>query len=708
MEQTFAAEDFLIRLCKAWRGKLELAKQAKKPWDDVREQCMTFVSGGPAEFWKTAFQEKFLGTSKVQTTFKISLNKAFELIAIFGPVLYARNPIRDVYPYDPVEFEIEALGDPNDPQVQQRFQQMQAMQTMESARNRARCALLEQYLNYTPQEQPQGLQEHAEDAITDALIGGLGLLWPQVYTMPGSERTLTGCFYDSSDNLQIDPDPRSMDFGKAKWVARWHMDPIWEVERRWKLPPGSLKNYVHMETASAQSERRAGRVANLEKSRGTTNDLMGWWELWSCNGIGTRLAGVDEQLNTGFDEYVGDYAYIAVAEGDLPYPLNCPLNALRTESVEQIQRRFRWPIPFWQDQRWPFAALRFYKHPHNAFPIAPLAPGLGELTFLNFLVNRTATHIWQSSKQFVGVVESARAEVEKILKRGDDLAIFGIKDMHRNVKQVVDFLQYPNISQDVWTIAAAVMEMFDKRVGLSELLYSMNVGGVASRTATDVQAKQEHASVRPDYMAHRVESWMSDVAAMEKLVAFWGGVSGRDIAPLLGSSGAMLWDEIFASADPESIAREMVCQVASGSAKKRNRATELGSLREFFGPLSQQFTAYATATTDTGAANELNAKLFDALDFDGEGLEMGPWAPPPLPEGQSPEEQEEEFKEDEHESEQERQEEQHEQEMQHSEEKHEQEIVQKAEMGELDLRLKQSQAKAQAQAARTKPKAKAK
>ena len=676
MADTFS-EDFLKKLVATWRGKLESAREHRQPWFDVREQCMTFVTGAVGAVWSNDFQEKFLGKA-MPVRFKISLNKAFELVAIFGPVLYARNPVRSVNPYRPVQIEPEAFGDPNDPMVQQYVAQITGQQNHEHARNRLRCRLLESYLNYTPQEQPGGLEQAGEDAVTDALLSGLGILFPDSYTMPGSDRRLTGSFYESPVNLLIDPDSRKMDFGKAKWVARRHLDPVWEVERRFNLPKDSLKDKAYIESHAAQASRQASDLGNLDRQRGLTFDQIEWYEIWSIGGVGDRLAGADESLRKAFDKYVGDYAYICVAAGGVPWPLNCPPNKFRQASVENIQERFRWPVPYWMDQRWPFATCQFYRHPDRSWPIAPLSPGLGELTFLNFLITRLANHVWQSTKQFVAVVESAREEIEKLLKRGEDLAVFGIPDMQKNINNLVSFLQYPDLSTDIWATATSVMELFDKRVGLSEIMYAMNVGGVASRTATDVQAKQEKASIRPDHMAKKVEQFMCEAAAMEKLCAFWskGGVRGQDIQPLLGSVGAGLWDQLFADADPEVVAREMLCTVVSGSAKKRNRSTELAGINQLYQPVSQQLGQYAATTTDTGPLNALNRKLFDALDVDGEGLDMGPMAPPP--------QQPDPAIEQEAAMEQQR----HEQEMAQGQEKHDQEI----DLKQAELSLKEAEA----------------
>jgi len=694
------AADFLNKLCKVWRGKLALAKRAKKPWDDTRDQCMTFVCGGASDFWKEEFQRKFLGT-EIPARFRLSMNKGFELIAVFGPMLYARNPVRNVFSQEPVKVDPAMFGDPNDPVAQQAYAQFMAIQNAETARANALCSVVERYLNYTPNEQPNGgLKQHAEQAITDALIGGMGLLWPTVYTMPGSPRKLTGCFYCSSDYFLADPDSRSLDFGPCTWIARLHCSPVWELERQFRLPTGSLKRWAFRESSHGQAASAAHELGRLRRIQGQTHDLMEWVEIWSIGGIGCRMNGADESLRNAFDETVGDYAYLALAfPGEMPYPLNCPVEALRTESVEDIQRRFRWPIPFWQDRRWPCGMLQFYRHPRNQFPIPPLGPGMGELIFMNLVVSRLANHVWQSSRQFIGVLESARKEVEKALERGADLVTIPIKDMNKSLDQVVSFLTYPNLVKDIYDVYDRMAANFERRTGLVEFLYA--AASTQSRTATDVRAKAEKAGIRPDYMAHKVEDWLSEISAMEKLAAYWGELTSQDVAPFVGQSGGQIWDALFANADPEYIAREVYCRVAAGSARKRNREMELSSINQFYAPMSQQLTLYAQASGDSTPANVLNQKLFDALNYDGTGLAMGPFMPPAPPPSAGPEEEmaaEQELREAEHQAELEREDEKHEQKLQHTEEAHDQDLALKQEKGDLDLQIKAAMAAIQTEA----------
>ncbi len=699
MDRDLAA-DALRGLTKAWLGKIEIALEchARKAFLDVADQCTTFFAGTAGEFWSSEFQEKFLGT-KTASQFKIQINKAFELVALFGPVLYNRNPVRTNSFPPPISLEPTLFGDPNDPYVQQAFQAAVAQQEQETARLRVGTQLMDRYLNYTPDEQPGGgLKTHGEQAVTDALVTGRGILAPRGYNMPASSRKLTGCFHISYRDLITDPDARKIDFGDTRWIGIRHIETNWEAERRFRLPKGTLKNRTKLESAESQAEREAYDLGEMERQAGTTFDLFEWWELFSVGGAGGRLAGLDTPLKDALDKYVGDFAYICVAK-NVEWPLNLPLEVARSASPEEVRRRLSWPVPYWMDRRWPVALLEFYRHPRRAYPIAPMSPGLGELTFLNFLLSRICKRTWDASRLMMAVLGSAKKEVEKALKSLDDSVVFELDDVHKAIDQVISFLVVPDISKDIWAIAAQVMELFDKRTGLTELWYSMS--STQARTATESQIKAEKASIRPEYMAGKVEDFLTDASQMEKLCAHWEGISSRDVQPLLGSIGAKLWDELILSQPPELVAREMRCKVVAGSAKRRNKQLELSNLTELYPGMSQQFTLYAQTTGDSGPANALNDKLCDAMQMDANGLRMQAFMPPQLNEPQISQEDQlaaqMQMEQEAHQAEMQRLGESHAQELQQDAEAHEQELEQKQAEAAQALDIELAKARVQAQ-----------
>ncbi len=617
--------DQLTPLVRGWGEKVNLAIEHKRTrFGDVAQQCMAFYAGLTGFMYEKDFQKKFVG-GNFSPKFKITLNKAFEIVALYLPVIYNRNPIREVRPPDPFRFGPELFGQGEEAEMV--YQQAAAEQQQRQAMLRAGCDVLERYLRYTPEEQPNGgLLQASENAVIEALVKGRGVLWQEPFTMPGSTTTLTGSFYDTVDRLLIDPDSESPNFGEAHWIAKICIEPHWKAERARGLPYGSLRNKGNLESAEAQGARRGNPRGAAERGKGTTFDLVRYYKIWSIGGIGARLTGTKLQMQEAFEEVVGDYAYIEVAPG-VPYPLNLHPSQLAEATDEEVREAFSWPIPYWKDQRWPCSLLDFYRQPNCSWPISPLRPGLGELVALNIIMSHLTHHVYQNSRTLVAVLKSAQKDVEAALKSGEDMSVFGIPEILKDIDHLIKFVQGPPVNYDVWRIVEHLFNLFDKRVGLSDLLYGMNPGA-ASRTAPDAETKREALSVRPDYLASKVEAWQTDTARNEKLCAYFSGVSGESLRPLLGDVGAWVFDQAFANAEEEVVLREMSCSIRQGSARKPNRQRDAENLKEVYQPFSIQLGQYAQVTGDTGPLNELNRKLGEAMEIDMTGLEMGPLVPP--------------------------------------------------------------------------------
>ena len=667
--------EFMRPIVTKWEEKIALAlKHRGERFDPVAQQGMAFFGGSMGWMWDDKYRAKFLGAN-INPRFKITLNKAFELVAVFGPVLYSRNPVRTCRPYSQMELgpdkiaasmgidwqqvqEMQAQlqqamesGQQIPPEVMPQVQQMQEIQQqiegllsadrMSQLQRQALSEVLEHYLSYTPREQPAGgLKTAAEDAITEALIKGRGILWPMPYRMPGSNRLLTGCFYDSVDNFLVDPDAHSVEFGDAKWIARKVVKPHWEWEREYSLRPGSLRKAAKMESIDGQSARKADDLGNLHKSQGTTHDLVTGWKIWSIGGVGTRLSGCSQVMHEAFDDVVGDYAHLVIVKG-IPWPLNAPSHFMKEATDDEVRDAFAWPVPTWTDKRWPCAILDFYRKPNSPYPISPLAPAMGELTALNVIISTLVERVWESNKQIVATLQSAKAQVDKALRSNSQRHVIALHDIHGDINKVISEFKAKDISKDAWHIVDRLFDLFDRRVGLADLLYGMDPRGGVSRTAKDISVKEEKLNVRPDHMAKKVEAWLSDAATLEKLTAFWGDdqgpVTGEDINPLLGTAGSQIWDRLFVEADPEVITREMVCTVEAGSAKKPNKDKDLANITAIYAAMSAQFDKQADATGDTEQLNALNKMWLKALDQDDPGLMMKPRVPPQQ-EGPSPEE----------------------------------------------------------------------
>jgi len=612
--------EFLRPLTSGWSGKIELARKSRSKWKEIAEECMMFYSKSAAAMWDPSYQKKFW-KGVPAPRFRVTINKAFEMVAVFGPNLIWDIPHRTVKGKRIKEVPIQVFGDPENPDVQALHQQVIQGQQQDSLVDNIIAYLLQEWLNYTPREMPGGgLEEHSLLAVVDALIKGRGVLWVKPYQFPASGRTLTGCFREPPENLYIDPDFSRLE--DAKWIALRRIAPVWEVERRFGLKPDSLKGRASLESAWAEGELRTDSEYAARKVEGQTNDMMEYYEVWSKTGVGSRLTGMNTPLKAHLEETIGDYAWLAISP-NVPYPLNCPSDFLRSgATTDAVRDRFKWPIETYADDRWPIDVIDFYPDPDSAWPVAPLAPALGELKFLNVMIPHLMNRIWSSSRDFWAVTEPAYERFLKHLRTGQDQTVFAIPaTLSPKISDSVQVLQQPQTNLDVWRIIEAVSELFDKRTGLTEFVYGQNTQGTQDRTAETTMARRQNAGVRPAYMAKQVAKWQSRVASLEAFCARTF-VHGRDVAPLLGETGAQLWDAFVQGTPRERVARQMGFTVAASSMRRPDKDRDIANINQAITTWLPIAAGAAQQSGDYTPVNEMIKKWGEAADMNMEGMEI--------------------------------------------------------------------------------------
>lgn len=672
--------NFLKPLVNSWLGRIQQAKEARSSWEKVANECMHFYESVTNFMWDANSKAKFW-EGVTAPKFQIVVSKAFELVAQIGPSLFFRSPKRMANPIRRPGMSPQVFGDvENDPMAQQMFAQYQQEFALDMQSAMARAKLMESWLNYTPDQIPSGgLEDNAELAITEALIKGRGVLWPEPYRKPGSDKTLTGLFFDSVDNLFIDPDAKTL--AEARWIARRRVKPYTDVEKMFGLPKHSLRDKATLESLTHDV---AGKEEVSRKPDVKAKDLIVYYEIYSRSGCGCDYSGLDSGISDRLEAVCGDHVYLAICPS-VDYPLNVSTGMLYSGATDEVVRQsMEWPIPFWRHGEFPCAILDFYQSSKSAWPMPPLGPGIGELKFLNLMISHVCNRIWMSSRDFIAVAKSAQREIEDILLKGNDLAVLPVSDVHQDIKNMIGFLQQPQVNFDVWQIIDRVSDMFDKRTGLTDLVYGMTE--TQSRSAEDAATKRQAVSVRPDHMARKVERWMSRASAMEAMVAHLF-VKSHDVMPLVGRTAAQMWQMLVESQPEDVVIREMEYTVAAGSGRRRNHELELANLNQalqfFFPELSKQ----ADITTDTSAINSLIQRWGDAAQIDLSDVEIGPRMPPP-PQGPSPEEQQMQM------------------EMQMQQESHEMDMKSKemdmqAKMFELQIRQAEAQMDAESQQAKS-------
>jgi hypothetical protein len=588
-----------------WLECIKQAQKHKKPFADDAKEALGFYSSDPDAMWKDAAARGERGYNRGLTPppFRMVVNRVWEAVHLFTSVIHHRNPRRTVTPKEYPIIGPELLGifpQPPTPQMgpdgqpvmgpdgqpvmmpdpgMMQYQQMMQQTQLSFERRKLIGQLLEDYLNYTPNE--LDLKRHSRKVVEEAFIKGGGVWWHELYTPPGGQVKMAGSFHDSIDNIVWDPD--ADEFEDIRWCARKRTQPADEVAARFGLSREDLKG--HLESYASRAEESSRGYEHARKN-GKTNDLICYWEIYSKTGFGDRLKDADKDLRGVFDA-MGPNCYIVVAEG-VEFPLNVPPAMLQEEVDESgipeaMFMAAQWPIPFWAEPGgWPFTLLAWHGQPGYSWPVSIIKPGIGELKFINWAMSFLATRIATSAQTLIGVAKAADPDLKaKILDHAEGgFKIVEISEaIGRSVNDVISVFQMPGVTEDMYRIIAEVTNLFDRRVGLTELIYGMT--RASFRSAAEANVKAEQISVRPDDYANTLEDALSEVARKEALLARWM-VYPQDVAPLLGPMAAQAWQLHVQGEDPEAVVREYSYRVEAGSARKPNIATKTENLNNFF------------------------------------------------------------------------------------------------------------------------------
>lgn len=624
--------NFQRALVEQWEGRLSAAQNSKREFNKAGDQCMAFFAENCGFMWGGPFYDEYLkGLPK--PGLRVTINKTSEFVEIYEPYLLWDNPQRTMMVRKMLDVPEGLLaGEQSDPIAQMQSQMLRDMQDRSAMERQVRTALWEMWLNYTAIEQQPKLLTNSMFALREALIYGLGLLWPEAYSFPGSSRRLTKCSYVSCKDLLIDPDCCDPGWETATWVARRRITTCWELERLWNLPKGTLKEYATLSSADQTIRDRFKQKYSWPD--GKTHDLIVWYEIYSRAGVGARQIGFPTSQEELYDDLVGDFAYLAIAPG-VPFLLNAPPPLIYEESEEEVADRFAWPAPLLNlDGRWPCARLGFKWVPGKPWPQPPLQSAIGELIVLNILVSAATQNAYANRRQIVAYVRSEAKQIEEKLRNNEDIdgtVFLELSDaLQKSVNDLVQYVNAPSMNRDIWDAIDYMSMVFDKRAGLPEVMYS--ISRVASRSAADVHSKQENASIRPEKMSRDVAAWQTEAAELERLVAAME-ITGDDVRGL-DPLAAVLWDQYITNADPEEIAREMSATIQAENLRKPNRERELENLKDMMGWLLPSLAQLAMTRGDEEGVRPFNAFLQAvgrALQQDVSEWMLPPFAPPPDP-----------------------------------------------------------------------------
>lgn len=622
--------DILEPLVAHWLRKIQLAWDFKrKEFQDDADECMRFFDGpydfmygikyaqGSKAFAYTAGE----GNQLPAPSFSMTVNKVAEIVQLYGPVLYHRNPTRKANPLKLPLLPPRLFGNlQNDPMALRMFMMMDQQTQQSRVVNQARAALMEAMLNYTPSA--LDLKRESRQMIDEAIIKGMGLLWTEVYRPPGSQRKMIGSFYDSCDNLLLDPDVETIN--ECQWIARRCVHPVWQVEKEYGLEEGAIQG--QMESSHQQAGVAETPEGNYLRKQGKTNDLCVYWKVFSRMGMGGRLQGIAPAYREPLESF-GDFSYLVVARG-CKYPLNLPPGFVNVADDPMIAQQIAWPIPYWKDDSWPFTETIFHERPRKLYPMSHLKPGLGELKFINWVYSFIASKIRATCRDFVAIKKSLSEDIKTTILSGKDLELIEIDEAHGTIKDAVEFLQHPQFNGDIWKVLEAVEANFEKRVGLTELMYAQTP--VQMRSAEEARVKSGQLQVRPDDMANKVEDAMSAVARKEALASHLL-LTATDVTPILGPVCAYFWSQLITQSPLEDMLFQLEYRVEAGSARKPNQDRDAANMQSAMQTLFQPLWGYAGQSGDVEPVNALVIDWAKSVNLDPEKYLIRPPPPQPMP-----------------------------------------------------------------------------
>jgi hypothetical protein len=258
---------------------------------------------------------------------------------------------------------------------------------------------------------------------------------------------------------------------------------------------------------------------------------------------------------------------------------------------------------------------------------------MGELKFLNWAYSFMASKIRVTSRDWIAMKKSLGEDIKDAILHGKDLTLLEIEHSHGTISECVQFLQHPAINGDVWKVIQAIEENFEKRTGLTELMYGQTA--TQDRSAEATSAKNTAMQVRPDDMSQKVEDAMSALARKEALAIRWF-LRGPDVQEIMGPVCAHFWDQYVTESDPYAIVRQLEYRIEAGSIRKPNRDRDTQNMNQAMQGLFQPLYGYAQSTGNVGPVNALIMAWAKTLDMDASQFLLAPPPPPAPPAGAGP------------------------------------------------------------------------
>jgi hypothetical protein len=515
-------------ICKIWSDQIRAAQKRKERYRRNAVQAEKYYAGPNHDFL-------YESSPVAAPDFKVTINKVYEMVSIFGPMIYAQNPTRLV--------------------------------TRKPAGNPFIAEAMNKYLNYTPKE--FGLKAMSKGSLDEALIHGRGV------TITGPDRRTGLVKTTRVHDKDILVDPAEPIWYNGLYILRLRRNvPLWKIAERF---------------GDATAKRFQGGATETGSMglRGEGADI------WEGDGVGEYGARRDNQnLDNAQNKRVYDYAgpritYVEVYskmglgmrssdESDAQTQLgNAPDDqadnvAFAYEPSRNIilNQPGPWPIPYWADHgkhSWPFAFVDPAENQDKTWPISLITPALGLQKFIDWGWSFALAGIKKSVRNISVCGDDLDSKIIAALKgNGSDVII----PTDKNAEQRKDLIQQVVLAQLNPNLLPMLQEaeiLFEKNTGLYEILYGQSSRQI--RSATEATVKAEFSRLRIDDIIDRVEDWHDEIARKEALGARFL-IDGETMVPIMGPELAMAWD-VYRPGDFQAAIAEYDYTVRAGSMRKR-------------------------------------------------------------------------------------------------------------------------------------------
>lgn len=580
--------EFLKSVVEVWEKQLALCKTHKaKHFGDTARRLSDFLGKSYREIYIDTKDRDLKIAGMEDAFYKPRINKTREFVSVVTPFVHAKVPERVVTPRrPPLPPELLSVAG------------LEESHAQASAQDKAMAFLAQWWLNYIPGE--CGAKRQQRMMIEECLVKGRGVGWHEMVDGPTGE--IPGTFFDTVDNLYVDPDAKL--WRDAGYIIRQREWPAWRLADLFKIPVERLRGT--RQSAAQRATDDSGAVGD------PTNDICVWYEVSSRIGIGHKLHEASEELKNFKEamDSVGKHVYLPFLPG-LDYPLSLPPEITEAAPPEEIQARLEWPVAFFEEPSNPFPCtpMDIYPNTNDAWATSPLEGSLSLQICLDQLYALMIGRVRTTCRDIHLVSKAVSAAVRTAILTGGDQEVVDVEGEVVDMKSLLHTIQFPEINTDLWRIIPYMERAFEQATGMTPLMYGSG-GDTQIRSAEEVSVRQANVTSRPNDYADAIEEWNAQVAAKELQMSRLY-VTPQTVAPLFRESASdgegepippedyepltKLWASLINTPDPAEAAADLHCTTEAGSGRRKNRQKMTQDLQAVGQIVLPALQAFATA-----------------------------------------------------------------------------------------------------------------